>query len=797
MRRAATALALLAAAAGLAGAAAWVLLQRSLPDYGAELQVAGLAAPVEIRRTPAAVPHIFGESDADVFFGLGYAHAQDRFWQMELFGRTAQGRLSELLGPATLDADELLRRFGLYGAAESSVAVQSPYTRRALDAYSAGINARLAEVPDWGGAAPEFLLFPAEIAPWRPADSLAVMKLLALQLASHVDREVLRARVSGAVPPERLADILPDDPAGGIARMPRHSDLFPGLPGPGSRAALPVPSLSLSASSNAWAAGPGRSASGMPLLANDPHLDFTAPSVFYLARLQLAAGPAIGATIPGLPVILSGRNARLAWGLTAANADDQDVFIERLNPENPREVLSGTGHVPLRIRTEMVQVRGGDPVQLELQWSPNGPVIPGRYHDLAAVTPAGHVAVIARTLYDPSDTSMTAVHRLMQAGSAAEAIGAMEGFVAPAQNLMLADGSGIALQLVGRVPKRRPGHATLGRMPAPGWVEENRWDGMLDYARNPRFADPESGILGNTNNKTVDRPFPWHISFDWGDTQRILRLQDVMAARGRHDLASFAAAQGDAVSVPAQVLVPLLARTLGPLEGPQAEAMALLSAWDGAMLPDRPEPLIFAAWMRAFQQALAGDELGALAGEFTHANPVFLERVLRGTGGAAAWCDDISTSRPETCADAAAASLGRTLDALARDPGGPLAEMRWGGVHLATHDHPVLGGLPLLGWAVNLRHASGGGDNTLLRGLTRGSGPDPLQNRHGAVYREAIDLGDPESSVFVISTGQSGHPLSRHYRDLSALWREGRYLPMALDPGSGGPGAAVTRLLPR
>ena len=779
------------------GGGVWYLVQRSLPDYSGEVEVSAITAPVEIVRSAEAVPHVFGQTDTDIYFGLGYAQAQDRFWQMEVFRRTAQGRLSELVGPAALGADELLRRFDLYGAAESSVAAQTPYTAAALEAYAAGVNARLDAATGWGEVAPEFLLFPIEIEPWRSADTVAIVKLMALQLASHVDREVLRARVAAIVPPERLRDILPDDPTSGIAALSRTTELLPARPSAGAGQVDLAPFLLGPFSSNAWAAGPTRTVSGMPLLANDSHFDFVAPSVWYLARLDLSTGPVIGTTIPGVPSILAGRRAELAWGLTAANMDDQDVYIERLNPDNPEEVLTPDGYRPLRIRYETIKVRGGDPVEIVLRWSDNGPVIPGKYYNLSEITPEGYVAVIARTLFDPADTTLSAAQELLMATSIEEAIVALEDYVTPAQNVTLADRNGIALQMIGRTPQRVEGHTTLGRMPSEGWITTNRWHGTLDYLHNPRFVDPFDGVIGNTNSKTVDRPFPFHVSFDWGDTQRILRWEEVMAAREKHDIDSFAAAQYDPVSVPAKVLLPILKEVLGPVTGRRAEAMVLLDDWDAGMREDRPEPLIYAAWMRALQTHLAADELADLVEAFAHPNPIFLERVLTDMDGAGIWCDNVATQDTETCAESVRIALDNALDQLAQSPGGPLADMRWGDVHQATHDHPVLGGVPVIGALVNIRQSTSGGDNTLLRGLTYGTGDKPLRNKHGALYRAVIDMADPESSIFVISTGQSGHPFSPHYRDLAVLWRDGQHLSMALDPQVIRSDAqGVTRLVP-
>jgi penicillin amidase len=446
-------------------------------------------------------------------------------------------------------------------------------------------------------------------------------------------------------------------------------------------------------------------------------------------------------------------------------------------------------------------------VTVTLRWSENGPVLPGTHYDLASVTPPGHVAALAWTALARDDASMTAAMRLMAAGSVSEAIAATADYVAPAQNLMLADAEGIALVMIGRMPRRDPGHQTQGRMPAPGWVAANRWQGMLPASDAPRFETPETGILGNTNNKTVDRPFPRHVSFLWGDTQRIQRWLRLMRAREVHTRDSFIEAQLDTVSPTARTLLPLIGAELwftgepaaaGTPERRRQQALDMLAAWNGEMNEHLPEPLIYMAWVRALQARLIRDELGPLAAEFTHPEPVFLERVFRNTDGAAAWCDVIQSSPVETCADIAALALDDALLTLVDRYGSTPASWRWGDAHQATHDHTVLGTVPFLRHVVNIRQSTSGGDNTLMRGRTSGQEPEPFLNVHGAGYRGVYDFADPDSSVFIIATGQSGHPLSRHYDDLGVLWRRGEYIPMSLDPDLARAGAlGVTRLTPR
>lgn len=778
----------------------YYFLSRSLPDYSEGFPIEGISAPVEIVRNNDNVPHIFGATDEDVFFALGFAHAQDRLWQMTMLRRTVQGRLSEVFGERTLKLDELLRRYDLYTLALQSVEAQDEPAARALAAYAQGVNAWITQVNEdaRGRGAPELFLFSNEIAAWQPADSIAILKLMALQLSGQIETEVLRARVSLLLPESRLRDILPDDPGQGIMALPDYAAIVPGAPGgmePIRRAAAdplsPFPTRELAGASNAWAAAPARSAAGGTLLANDPHLGFTAPTVWYLARLELSTGGVIGGTIPGIPAVLLGRSERLGWGLTSSYLDDQDLFIEEVNPENPEQYRTPDGWKDFVTRRSIITVKDAAPVTITLRWTDNGPVLPGSHYDLASITPPGHVVSLSWTALNAADTSMTAAIRTMQAGSVAEAMEAGRLYIAPAQNVMLADQRGIALQVVGAMPARDPAHQSKGRMPSPGWIAANRWQGILPYETNPREMNPVSGLLGNTNNKTVDRPFPEHVSFDWGDTQRIQRWLTLMKAREVHTRESFIEAQLDTVSFTARSLLPLIGADLwftgeaapeGTPERLRQRALEILAAWNGEMSEHLPEPLIYQAWVRALQERLIRDEMGPMADAFTHIQPLFLERVFRNVDGASVWCDVVQSAAVESCTDLARIALDEALLGLVETYGPNPESWRWGDAHQATHDHPVLGNLPLLRYFVNIRQSTSGDDHTLLRGKTKGEGPDPFLNVHGAGYRGVYDFADPDSSVFITSTGQSGHPLSRFYDDLGELWRRGEYVPMSLDP---------------
>ena len=803
-----------AAVAGLLVSFAYFFLSRSLPDYSKTVEFSHVTEEIEIVRDTANVPHIFGKNDQDTLFALGYVHAQDRLWQMTMLRRTAQGRLSELFGAKTLTVDMVVRRLGIYSASRASLSALRPDTMAKLEAYAKGVNARLEEINlgNSGRGAPELFLFSNSIAPWSPTDSLAIIKLMGLQLSSHLESEVLRARVSLILDDDLLKDLLPDVPGSGVAELNDFASMFPSLLKQHASVAMPKHSLSpfksiaLSGASNAWAALPGRSASRGTLLANDPHLGLTAPSIWYLARLELETGGVIGGTIPGLPVILVGRSASLGWGLTTANVDDTDVYIEKLNPANPNEYQSLDGFVPFFKKQSIIEIKGQKPVTLDMLWTENGPVLPASHYNLGAITPEGHVTSVAWTLLSGQDTSFEAAFDIMVSGSVQAAMTASQTYIAPGQNLTLADKYQIAMRTIGALPKRDPRHQSKGRMPTAGWLAVNRWQGMFDASVNPVFLNPTGGILGNTNNKYIDRPFPEHISYDWGDTQRVQRWTRLMQNREVHTRDSFIEAQLDSVSPTARALLPLIGAELwfqsenAPANtslGRRQVALELLANWNGEMNEHLPEPLIYAAWIRALQIRLIEDELGPLHEEFTQVEPLFIEKVYRDIAGAGQWCDVAQSTPVETCAEIARLALDDALAGLEKTYGSEITALRWGEAHQATHDHPVLGNIPVLKWFVNIRQSTSGGDNTLQRGKTIGTGPNPYLNVNAGAYRGVYDFADPDSSVYIISTGQSGHPLSRHYDDLGELWRRGEYVPMSLDETLARAGATgITTLRP-
>lgn len=811
---------------------AYFRMSQSLPDYTGDRSVAGVASEVEIVRDSFATPHIFAQTENDAIFALGYVHAQDRLWQMVLRRRLASGRLSEFAAPfarwidffnatpdgvdrletALLQADILARSLDIYGASHASLAYLSPQTKRKLDAYAAGVNARLAEIKanGLGRGAPELWLF--DISPdfWRPVDSIATLKLMAATLSADVFRELERAIFANALGAERLADLYPDLAGAPIMSPPPF--------GAGDQAlnravwrvaqALNAPfspnAPQFAGASNAWAAAPSRTASRAPLLASDPHLALTAPSIWHVARLSFPqatsqAGDIYGATVPGVPAMLLGRNTHFAWGLATFHADVGDVYIEKVNPENPVEYRAPDGWRPFETREVRIPVGSGEAVSVALRRTRHGPVLPLSWPGVAETTPKGYVAAVAWTALAHDDTSLDAIIGLGQAKSIDAAKTLASKVISAPQMVVVADREGIGMMAVGRIPLRKTQHETKGRFPSRGWVKANDWEGFLPPSQNPAQFSPSSGLVATANNKPVEHPFPRHYSFDWPADYRIRRLSELLNQREFHTLNGFQAIQLDTHSKMAATLTPVLLRALRPEPNtPLAQsALRLMRNWRYEMDPLRPEPLIFSAWLQAVLTLLTQDDLADIPVQVRRISEGLALKALTDDAVGQRWCDDARTIDKEDCGMIVSQAFDQALTEISNDFGGRIETWRWGRAHQAVHRHTVLGAVPVLGRYFNITHETGGGDHTLMRGISVKTDAMKFTNRHAAGFRAIYDFADLDRSVFALATGQSGHFLSRHYDDLAALWRVGDYAPMSLARRDADAGAVgVMRLTP-
>jgi penicillin amidase len=415
----------LAIVVAMAGGSAYLWLLSSLPANSRTLALPGLAAEVTIIRDAAGVPHITAANERDAAFALGFVHAQDRLFQMDLMRRLGAGRLSEVLGRSTLRTDELMRTLGLYRAAEQQFDRLSEPLRRSLEAYAAGVNAFLSERR---ALPPEYYMLAIEPEAWRPADSLVWGKYMALQLSGNYRNELLHARLATQVTPEQLAQLYPAYPSDAPVTLGALAELFRSLPLDKLYAALPD-SVGPTYASNNWVVDGQHTQSGKPLLANDPHLGFATPGVWYLARIDTPDLHLAGATAPGTPFMVIGHNDRIGWGFTTTEGDVEDVFIERLDPNDPNSYLTPDGALPFETRQEDIIVRGRRVVPLTIRTTRHGPVI----SDLGGPTaPNGHVLALQATFLAEDDITPQAIWDVSHARDWPGFNKALENFTAPA-----------------------------------------------------------------------------------------------------------------------------------------------------------------------------------------------------------------------------------------------------------------------------------------------------------------------------------------------------------------------------
>ncbi len=782
-------------------AAMTFLLWRSIPPLGGEAAVAGLEAEVEVRFDSLGIPHIRARSDADAFRALGYLHARDRLWQLEVLRHAAQGRLAEVLGPAAVPTDRFLRSLDIPHVAAASLALAPPASRALLDAYVAGLNAAIANPPR--GLAPELRILRHRPEPWTAQHTAEIARLQGWDLASGRG-ELDRARAAAIVGSERIRDLYPTLPESGAVILPPGAGFWSGRSGPGAggrsrertranaapaawlaRDEVPdVPALAerilagagFSRASNSWVIGPTRTRSGKPILANDPHLELRAPSLWYLAALESPGFAVAGGTIPGLPGVLIGRNRRIAWGLTNVELDDVDYVIERLSADSSR-VLTPDGWQPVEVVYDSIRVRGEAAVPVTLRRTPHGPLVAARSEVTGpAPPPPGEVRAVAMrwTGQEPSD-ELSAILDLNRAGDWSAFLAAVARWKVPEQNVIYGDVDGnIGYATVGRVPVRRSGR---GLLPTAGWTDEGRWERFLDFDELPKAFNPPEGFIVTANNRVVGPEYPHAIEAEFAQPHRAERIRELVRSGSAHTADDVRRMQMDTLDLFARATKDLAARAAEAAG--RSDLAARLRAWDGAMGADRTEPTLFYLWYRALQRLTFEDEL---QGAYAPSGP--LQAWLR--AGASPWFDDGRTPERE---DLAAISLRAMREAL------PDAERRWGEVHQTLGEH-VLGGVPVLArlLRLNVGPSPRGGSLYTVNVADFGLRP-PFVNVHAASLRQVVDLADPELGGLILTTGQAGHPLSRHYRDQVAAWWDGRLAAVPLSAARVR-ARAVLRLVP-
>lgn len=780
-------------------------LRSSLPRIDGTQVVAGVSAPIELVRDADAVLHVYAASYADAVFGLGYAHAQDRLWQLEFQRRVGAGRLSEVIGETTLSTDRFLRTLGVRRAAEEAWSALQPATQALIESYVAGVNASLANRT--GALPPEFLLLGFEPEPFEPVDVLTWAKMMAWDLGDNWDTELARAAV--------IAALEPVDPAALVTTLWPSTDDDATVVIP-ERAAELYRQLDLSAladlagdpkpdgyGSNNWVLAGSQTLGGAPILANDPHLGLQAPSLWYFAHLVAPGLDVIGATLPGTPVVLLGRTDRHAWGFTNTAADVQDLFVERVDPTDPDRYLTPGGSAAFTTRREVIRVKGAADVEIEIRETRHGPVISDAHAGAAraaaqygesapregasvvelegaasADTADGGaedvVLALRWTALFPGDRTVEAVLGMNTARSHEAFVDALRSFRAPMQNIVYADVDGvIAYHAPGLIPIRRSGN---GSVPMPGWTGEGDWIAYVPFADLPHLVDPLDGRIVTANQRVVPDAYPYYLTRDWTVPYRAERIHELLDDQVAATPEGSVRIQLDQFSPMAREFV-ALARSATPGSEGARRIQALLLDWDGEMHEDDAAPLAFAAWYRHLAAGLYRDDLGDAFDAFFGLRPQLTRAILAGDPD---WCDDTTTPAPERCEDVAAVALDAAWTELSARFGEDESRWRWGDAHQAVFDHDLLSGTPLR--LISDLRIGNGGDGFSLDAAGYPAMPGAsFDQTAGPGYRAVYDLAAGGTGEFVHGTGQSGNPLSLRYRDYLRRWSDGRMIPMRME----------------
>ncbi len=801
---------------------------KSFPQIDGEIQADGLDGQVDIYRDAMGIPHIYASTPHDLFFAQGYVHAQDRFWQMDSWRHIGSGELSEMFGEGQVETDAFLRTLGWRKTAQAEWDSLDADSRAILQSYTDGVNAYLKDHSDTalsleyailGLLSPDYV-----IEPWEPVHSLTWGKAMAWDLRGNMGEEIERAELLKTLTPEQVALIYPKYPEDHpviVNEIPTESQASTVKPNSGSStfdyAALSLDSTVRNASlldpilgplgdgigSNSWAVSGKLSDTGMPYLVNDPHLGIQMPSIWYQVGLHCVETSdtcpfeVAGFSFAGVPGVIIGHNAKIAWGFTNVGPDVMDLYIEKVNPENPNQYEVNGEWVDFEMYDETINIAGGEPVTITVKKTRHGPVISDAYgptkdagdpedekfvpfKDRVGIElPDPYVVALAWTALTPS-TPFEAIWGFDKAQNWDEFREAARGFHVPAQNLIYADIDGnIGYQMPGDIPIRKNGDGTL---PVPGWTDEYEWTGFIPFEEQPYTFNPAEGYIVTANNQVNPWDYPYLITEDWDYGYRAQRIVDMIeSAPGKIDKAYIQSMQGDSTDLNAQSIIPVWDEiTYADATPNQAYALDLMKNWDTVCSRDSQACAVFQWFWWNLDQNTLNDDLPERSAVSGGSKDFETFRLLLPTPDNFFWDDKLTTDIVETRDDVFIASLIETVDQLEKEYGkDPAKWPQWGNLHTATFENGTLGqsGISLI-------------EDLFNRGPFETSGGQSIVNATGwdlgtsyevdwlPSMRMIVDTSNLNNSLTVHTTGQSGHAYHPHYIDMAPLWAGIKYYPM-------------------
>ncbi len=779
----------------------YIVVQKTLPTTSGTINLPGLSAPVTVTRDVYGVPHITAANVKDLYTAQGYVHAQDHLFQMFYYRQLGEGRLGEAFGPSAAQADIFLRTVGMRRAAETETKALSPKARSYLEAYAKGVNAFIHTHQD--SLPLEFTLAGLKMEDWQPVDSIAFAKVMAWNLSRNWDTELINADVRAKLGPDRTAQLFPDYPAEGPFIVPGQSlgsDTPPvaGRPpdeNPHSithaieafnrdvRPWLPETGMS-GLGSNNWVVDGTKSATGKPLLSNDPHLGVQNPSIWYQIHLSTSDGKydVAGFGFTAFPGIVTGHNQNIAWGVTNTEGDVEDLFIEKLDPTgHPGQYLTPDGWQPMQLITETIQVRGDAPITHTVRITRHGPILSDA---LTAIS-----STIGTTIKEPLALQWTAAQpghiyeaalALQMASNWQEFRAALAKWSVPGQNFVYADRQGnIGYQMTGDQPVRKKGD---GKAPVPGWTGEYDWTGNVPYDDLPRLYNPPDHFIATANNKNYGPGYKYPIEAEWAPPWRISRITEMLKAKDKLSVDDYKQMLMDTHSPMAKKMAPMLAN-LKPTDAKGQDAVKMLQGWDGNLSADSVPASIYKVTVQRAISETFYDDLGQdLFQEYAGSNSVAVNRsfeLLLDRPDDPFW-DRTGTPQKEKRDDILLTSLNSAMTDLTSALGDDMTGWTWGKSHTVTPSHPF-GSQPGVGGIFNLPTKPFGGDVTTVS-IGEYNLLDPFGMITYQSYRMILDTSDWTKSLSIFVGGESGQPFAKHWGDQFSAWQQGDFDPMLYTP---------------
>jgi penicillin amidase len=796
----------------LSGVWGTITVRRSFPQVDGTLRLPGLDGEVEVIRDSMGIPHIYASSEHDLFMAQGFVHAQDRFWQMDFWRHVGSGRLAEMFGSSQLETDMFLRTLGWARVAREELELATADELALLENYADGVNAYLAQ-RQGSALSLEYAvlgLLTPDYAPedWTPLHTLTWAKAMAWDLGSNMDAEMARARLNQLLGTERAAELFPPYPSDGPVIIPSGQGMITTQADIGHDIAsitLDLSSLEaqmaaldsllggrgLGIGSNNWVISGTRSSTGAPILANDPHLSIQMPAIWY--QIGLHCNPTteacpynvMGFSFAGAPGVIIGHNNHIAWGVTNVGPDVQDLFIEKINPDNPLQYEFNGEWVDMTVVEEEILVAGEDPITIEVRYTHHGPILSDVDEDLATLDqitdldiPAEFAVSLRWTALEPGRV-FTAILNLNTAQDFEGFRSALTDFVVPSQNFIYGDVAGnIGYQMPGRIPIRAGGD---GSLPVPGWVDDYEWTGYIPFDELPYAYNPSQGYIITANHAVVGPDYPYLITTMWDygyRGERIIELVEEQATLSPEDMRTI---QGDNYHAMGPLLVPLLGQLT--FDDPELTNMVtFLQGWDYQCDLDSAEAALFNAFWRNLLLTIFADELDLDDIPSSSRALAIVEYLLADVDNA--WWDDVQTAETEILDDALRGAFATAVAEMQETFGSNIDRWSWGALHGSTFRNATLGesGIAPIEALFNRGPFPTAGGSSIVN-ATSWSETDGYQVGWLPSMRMIIDLSDLDNSVAINTTGQSGHAYHPHYIDMADLWRMIQYHPLPWSRG--------------